>query len=241
MRVAVLVPWTAGCPHREAAWQWVQTQYAATHPDWELITGRCPEGPYNRAAAILDAADHSDADLFVVADADIWCDPQPALQPAIDHGWAIPHLLIHRLSQQSTAYVLAGADWHGLPLSTDNRQDSRPYRGHETGTLVVIRRDVLFDVPPDRRFVGWGSEDDAWACALRTLVGKAWRGSDDLVHLWHPPQPRKTRVVGTDENRRLLRRYRNAHRHPELMRQLLEEGARCSSNVSSPAPRRSRT
>lgn len=224
MTVSVLVPWTPGCPYREQAWTWVQARYAEYHPDWEIVTGTCSPGPYNRSEAILAAADRSTGDVLVVADADVWVDPEPALGHLAASGWAIPHLLIHRLSEGSTVRVLRGEDWRGQPLSQDNPQDSKPYRGHETGTLVVLERQVLFDIPPDRRFVGWGGEDDAWAAALNTLAGKPWRGKDDLVHLWHPAQPRQSRVVGNPQSNALKRRYNNARRAPALMRDLIEEG-----------------
>lgn len=223
--ISVLVPWRAGDPYRERAWAFIQACYKAVHPDWELVTGECAEGPFNRAEAILNAAEKASGHAFVIADADVWCDPQPAVEHVGSFGWAIPHLMIHRLSEQGTNQVHAGADWRGQPLSSDNPQDSRPYKGHETGTLFVILRDVLNDVPPDRRFVGWGQEDDAWAAALNTLVGKPWRGTDDLVHLWHPAQPRQSRIVGNEQSKALLHRYRSARRSPALMRALLNEVA----------------
>lgn len=228
MTVSVLVPWRAGCPHREAAWEWVQDQYRRDHPDWELVTGTCADGPFNRAQAILDAAEHSSGDVLVVADSDVYTDPQEA----IDHlkTWAIPHRLLHRLSQESTEQVLAGTDWHGLPLSTDNRQDSRPYVGKETGTLVVFTRDTFDEVPPDPRFVGWGSEDLAWGAALNTLVGPPWRGRADLVHLWHPAQPRQTRAVGSPESYALWRRYAAARRDKSAMRFLVNEGVKANDH-----------
>lgn len=220
MTVSVLVPWTPGCPHREAAWAWAQTRYDAAY---EVVEGRCSDGPYNRSEAILNAAMRSSGDVLVIADADVWCDPTDAVEAVAEHGWAVPHNLIHRLSPESTERVLAGEDWHGLPLSQDNPQDRRPYRGNPTGTLVVMRRDVLFDVPPDPRFVGWGQEDVAWSLALHTLIGKPWRGSADLVHLWHPAQPRKTRVVGNLDSLALYRRYQKAKGRPKAMRALLDE------------------
>lgn len=233
MTVSVLVPWRAGCPYREKAWEWVQARYAEHHPDWEIVTGSCADGPYNRAAAILDAACRSSGAVLVVADADVYCDSAPALEHLQASGWAIPHLLLHRLSEGATLRVLRGEDWRGQPLSNDNPQDSKPYRGHETGTLFVIERELLAEVPPDRRFVGWGSEDTAWAAALNTLAGKPWRGRADLVHLWHPPQPRLNRVVGNEASRLLLRRYNNARRAPALMRDLIEEGRWLSTSSST--------
>jgi len=219
MTVSVLVPFRAGCPWREEAWEWVRPHFAP----YEVVVGSCADGPFNRSEAILDAASRAAGDIFVVSDADVWCDPTEAIEQADRLGWAVPHNLIHRLSPESTSKVLAGADWRGLPLSSDNHQDRKPYRGNETGTLVVIRRDVLFDVPPDLRFVGWGQEDNAWGAALRTLVGKPWRGTDDLVHLYHPAQPRQSRVVGNPDSLNLWRRYRSARRSPALMRSLVDE------------------
>lgn len=223
MTISVVVPWRAGCPWRERSFRWVRERYAAVHPAWELVVGESPDGPFSRAAAILDGARKAAGDLMVVADADVWSDPEPVLDAAAEVGWAIPHDLIHRLSEESSQLFMGGFDWRGLPLDRSNAQDSRPYRGHETGTLVVVRRDVLFDVPPDRRFVGWGQEDDAWSAALNCLVGPAHRGFDDLVHLWHPPQERLSRRVGNSDNRHLWDRYRRARRSPQRMRALLEE------------------
>lgn len=220
----MLVPFTPGCPHREAAFGWVLGRYETALPTWQVVTGdgATPNG-YSRSQGILDAASRADGDVYVIADADVWCHPGLAVLRAAEDGWAIPHKLVHRLSPESTAKVLDGARWQGLPLSTDNPQDSRPYRGNETGTLVAIRHDVFAKAPPDPRFVGWGQEDDAWQLALRCLVGPPWRGDDDLVHLWHPPQPRKSRVVGNDANKALLRRYQAARRDRLAMAALLEE------------------
>lgn len=222
MTVSVVVPYRAGCPHRDAAWHWVRARYAAL--GWEIVTGESAEGPFNRAEAILDGARRAAGDVLVVADADSWCAgvTDAADQVAGGVSWAVPHWFVYRLSQASTLRVLAGAPWRGLALSDDNAQDRRRYRGNETGTLVVIHRDVLFDVPPDVRFVGWGQEDVAWALALRVLVGAPQRGDAELVHLWHPPQPRMNRVIGSPESRALLDRYRVA-RNRGAMTRLLEE------------------
>lgn len=231
MTVSVVVPWREGCWHREQSWRWVQQQYAATFPSWEVIVGRSADGPFSRSQAIIDGATNIsiDADVIVVADADVWPADRSCFIEAIDAaretGWAVPHRLIHRLSEQSSYRFMGGAPLDGLELDTSNRQDSKPYVGHATGTLLVILPDVLFEVSPDRRFVGWGQEDDAWAFALRTLVGSGHRGTADLVHLWHPPQERKNRRIGNEESQKLFLRYQFANRKPDLMRALIEEAA----------------
>lgn len=214
--ISVLVPFTPGCPHRDAAWEFLR-------PRWEqfgeVIEGRC-DGPWVKALAVRDALSKASGDTLIIPDADVWCDPTEALEHL--DTWAVPHLRVHRLSEDSTRQMIAGADWRRLPLDRSNRQDSKPYKGIVGGGITIIRRDVLFDVPPDVRFVGWGREDNAWGTALTRLVGKPWRGSQDLVHLWHPPQPRPTRSKGAAESEALWRRYRNA-RTSEQMRALVDE------------------
>lgn len=233
MTVAVIIPWRAGCPHRERSLTWVLDQHRHSHPDWDIALATAPRsGPWVKADAIANGAAAADADVLVIADADVWCEHlEVAVDAVTTHGWAVPHDLVHRLSPDSTDQVLAGADWPGLPLSADNLRDSRPYRGFAGGGITVVRRDVLDAVPLDSRFVGWGHEDEAWAHALGTLIGPPWRGSADLVHLWHPPQQRATRSIGNQTSRQLLARYRRARSDAAVMRTLVEEGRPCPSPI----------
>ena len=73
-----------------------------------------------------------------------------------------------------------------------------------------------------------GQEDESWALALHTLAGMAYLGEEDLIHLWHPPQPRLNERKGSAESWSLMRRYVKARRNPAEMKSLVEE-ARCSS------------
>jgi len=130
----------------------------------------------------------------------------------------MPHRKVHRLGEQATAALLADEPWGHLPLT------QRPYDGVWGGGVVVGRRDVLLDAPLDPRYRSWGQEDTSWSLALACLHGPGWRGDADLLHLFHPPQPRLTRVWGSEEGRDLYRRYRQARRDPELMRALIQEG-----------------
>jgi hypothetical protein len=45
------------------------------------------------------------------------------------------------------------------------------------------------------------------------------------VHLYHPPQQRLSRQVGSVGNKLLHDRYRKAHKKPDIMRELLQEAA----------------
>lgn len=170
----------------------------------------------------MGAAETTDAEILILADADVWCDGINAALTATEAGaaWAVPHLKVHRLTPDATAAALAGAD----PLNQPT--ECQPYEGMLGGGLVVVRRDVLLEVPFDRRFVGWGREDCAWREAMLTMVGKPWRGKARLIHLWHPPQPDFGAMRTSSRNptsEALYVRYHAARGHRDQMAALLSE------------------
>lgn len=229
MTVAVVIPWRGGDPARERALAWVLDRYEVEHPGWTVAIAEAPPGPWCKAACILDGVAAVESDRIIVADADVWCD---SITDAVDalqhHAWAVPHGDVHRLTDDATGRFLAGAQPDGLATTEP------PYPGHPGGGLVVIRRDVILDVPPDRRFVGWGQEDDAWGIALSTLAGMPFRGDHPLWHLWHSPQERQSRLVGTPGGWSLFKRYQSANGQPDAMRALVEEDCDVSRIVSRP-------
>lgn len=222
MSAQVVVPWRGGCPHRERVLGWAQGRYP-----WPVILARGPE-PWCKGAAVNPWVAEIDG-VVVVADADVWCDGLSQAVEAVEGGapWAIPHGDVHRLTQEATEAVLAGADWRGQPL------EQAPYRGIRGGGYVVARAEVLREIPLDPRFTGWGQEDVSWGLALATLLGEPWRGEADLVHLWHPPQERMTRKYGSMEGRALYRRYARASHDPAEMQALIGE-ARDAFPTSQP-------
>lgn len=235
MTVSVLVPFRDDGTSRTVVWAWLRSWWAATYPDWQVVTGTCPDGPWCKADAVADALTRADGSTLVVADADVLCD---AIGAAVDqvagpgpHRWAVPHRRVNRLSTAATYAVLSGA---GLPPppTTRPRQggagwstfNGESYTGTVGGGLVVVARDLYQLVPLDRRFQGWGQEDAAWGRALSVVAGRPWRGGEPLWHLWHPPQKRMTRAVGSPEGLALYRRYRTTY-VPELMIELVAEGS----------------
>jgi hypothetical protein len=203
---AVLIPYRAGCPHRARALDRVTSLYRQQHPDWPVVLGRCDEGPWVKALAIFDALSRTDADVLVVADADVWSDGIGEAAAAVEQGakWAIPHWLVRRLAE-------------------DGSEQERPYPGIEGGGIVVLPRETLLETPPDPRFVGWGQEDESFGLALTVIHGSPWRGKADLLHFYHPPQPRLTRRRGSRESWDLRKRYFNARYQPGAMEALIGE------------------
>lgn len=188
---------------------------------WPIILGHHTDGPWCKALAIRDALDQTEADVLVIADADVWTDGLADAVRVVREGaaWAVPHRGVHRLTEAATALYGAGAGLAELAV------EERPYLGFEGGGITVLHRAVYEDCPLDPRFTGWGGEDEAWGFALRILHGPPWRptGHVPLIHLWHPPQERATRAFGNLAGRELRKRYVRADSNPVTMRALVEE------------------
>jgi hypothetical protein len=217
LAAAVLIPWRAGCPHREAALAWATARY---HDLGLPVFLAVHDGPWCKANGLR----HVTATELLIADADVWVDPTDALASLSDHPWAIPHRKVHRLTPDATTGLLGG---NPGPYDTD----PVPYWTTIGGGVVAIRRDTYLEVPLDPRFVGWGGEDHAWGIALRHLAGEPWLGQADLLHLWHPPQPDAAPVRGPkakvqvpiESNRKLHERYRHAKPSRARMAELVGE------------------
>jgi hypothetical protein len=216
--IAIIVPWAGGCEYREAAWRWVQAQYTEAFPDWPILTGQGDTDPWVKATAVVRALATCDAETVIMADADVWCDEIAEAVHAVRGGaeWAVPHMYVHRLDRPSTVALIEGASG-GQTLT------QRAYRGVLGGGIVVLSRQAMRAVPVDPRFEGWGQEDESWGIALRTMLDRPWRGDAQLLHLYHPPQPRLTRRKGSVANWALYRRYREARLDTNAMTTLLRE------------------
>lgn len=220
MTVAVVVPFQPTDEHRDRALAHISDHYATHHPTYELIRGDLPEwAPWSKGAAVNLAIESTDADVLVLADADSYVDP-PVLADAVrlvEVGaarWVVPHRLVHRLSEDATADVLAG----GRARLTDLAR--RKYIGLAGGGIVVLTRTAYETVGGiDPRFLGWGGEDITFGWALSTLVGQHTRLTSPLVHLWHPhPAPN---LRGSEESEALVAEYRAARGVPRLMRAVI--------------------
>lgn len=228
--MTLVVPWRPSGRDRQRALDWILQRHREERPDLPVVVVEHDGEPWCKAATIREAAAATDG-LLIVSDADVWCDRLDDAVEAVQAGapWAVPHDRVHRLTREATGQLITvGGNPAVMPCHR------RRYRGVAAGGIIVIPAATVRDVPPDVRFTGWGGEDFAWRDALRTLVGPEWRDTTGpLIHLWHPAQPDKARHVGSNANRRLMRRYIFARDQPVVMRALIEE-TRCPS-LSPPA------
>lgn len=224
MKVAVLVPLGSLNTARRDAWSYVARHYGEHHPEYELVVGRCEERPWRKGVALAQARAHTDAEILVVADADVLCPPARlaeavlAVRDSIVGGtgaWVIPYREVRRLTERATRSLYDGR-------YTPDDLERATYTGTLGGGLLALPAALYDDVSGvDPRFAGWGGEDEALGLALRCLHGPPAQLAGELVHLWHPHAYRPARAPETIESRRLLDRYRAARRSPKAMRALL--------------------
>lgn len=239
MSVAVVVPWRGGDPDRERAWTWLSSWWARQHPDWDLVMGQAPDGPWCKAAAVADALTRTDADTLIVVDADVYV---PGIGEAVGMltrrvvAWTMPHQRVYRLTAAGTEQLITT----GLlppPARSAPTRGNRPagarlvaesHKGKIGGGCVVLPRALYERAPMDPRFLGWGQEDEAWGRALTVLAGPPWRIPEPLWHLWHTPpargdrntppgHTRLSRAVGNPAGLALYRRYRAASTPTDML------------------------
>lgn len=221
MRVVTLVPYRSDGGERDRLWQWCGARWQTQHPDWPIIAGASPEGPFNRSAAVNNAAAHDDGwDVAVLIDADVCANPD-TVRAAVDIAHTtgrivLPYTERIHLNKRGTAKVLAGYDgpWRTKELveTVYTQQDS---------CVVAIPRAVWDAVGGfDPLFVGWFGEDTAFNIAAAVLTGKPLlRLEGEVFHLWHAPAPRDTRPA----NATRLDAYWAARGNPDAIRVLLDE------------------
>lgn len=232
--VSVLVPWSGNCPHRLAAWQYVRSWYRINFPDWDIVRGHGGDGPWCKARAVADALAQTDGEILIVADADCVAPEVGLAVQAVASGapWAMPHHMVHRLSEKATAAVLSGTHPEAITRQRENYAQM-PYAGYPGGGVTVISREVYADTPLDPRFTGWGQEDQSWALALNCLHGTPWRKwRAPLWHLWHPPQQRLSRSTGSQASRELHARYQRLRSSPEAMREHLKPARQTAAQAA---------
>lgn len=230
MKVSVLVPRRADGGRRDELWAWVKARWDRLHPEWPVIEGR-DEGDhkFNRSAAINRAASESDADVFVIGDADSFVGPEQvnlacrnALAPE-GPEFVIAYDLFNYLGKNMSDRIMAGFEGWWAPGIEWTMAGT-------CSSMIVVTRRLFEDVQGfDEGFQGWGFEDIAFSLACQTLGGGVSRIPGDAWHLWHLMSPENNATSpewNANRERHLL--YRDVAYDQPGMRALIER-MRCES------------
>lgn len=192
MRVVFLVPRRKDGGLRDRLWAFCRAKWEREHPEWRVYEGHHNDGPFNRSAAINEAAHEAgDFDVGVVIDSDVIVDAykvRDAVALAAETGkviWA--HTQWRGLTPAGTEAVLAGYEG-------DLDRYTEVLNPISWSCCFAIPRAVWNDLGGfDERFQGWGWEDMAWRCAVGMRHGTD-RLPGAVVHLWHPRSEERAQV-----------------------------------------------
>lgn len=228
--VSVIIPWLdAGDEWRARALEYTTDWWSRTHPDYQIVIAELTsdDGAWSKGLAVRRGLESATGKIIVVADADVICDGVDLSVSAVDSltaSWSVPHRRVCRLTDVSTASVYSGASLPPVPwrIGVVSPEFAEIYHGTVGGGIVVVPLGLIREVPIDPRFRGWGQEDYSWARALTMVAGHPSRGSANLFHLWHAPQKRISRGIGSADGFALWQRYQSAATLPAMM-SLLDE------------------
>lgn len=212
MNVCVVIPWRVRtCAHREAAWERVRSEWEGR---WSFHPIDDGGEPFSRAASINLAVSTLDADVYVIADADMLVNAAQ-VQAAVDAAAAQPGIVVAfdryaYLTENGTRTILDGyaGSWEPFIQFT--------YLQSIGGVFATSRETWDLTGGFDPRFRGWGMEDAAFEIASRTLAGPTRKIQGTGWHLFHPLEP-----VRPAENVDLLHQYEAADRKQGALRALL--------------------
>lgn len=202
------VPWRSDGDERDRLWAFCRTRWEAA--GLRIREGSSPPGPFNRAAAINDAASGA-WDVAVVIDADVLPADMQQVYQAASHALDVGRVTLGfemyvGLNPAMTARILDGYEGDDWSYGAVRRS-----RRHESSVVAIPRS--IWDRTGgfDPRFQGWGQEDVAFAQAARVLGGGIDRVAGEVFHLWHRPSRERAKSAATYRtNQELGIRYREA-------------------------------
>lgn len=210
MTIRFLIPWRSDDGgRRDQLAEFTSRWWATNCPEIEISLGTSPDGPFNRAAALNNAAEQAgEWDIGIILDADVIAPPaqiwDAATIAALTGRICFGFRRFVGLGPGATARILDGSrtklDERGARFITDYHESS----------IVAVPRALWKEVGGfDERFVGWGQEDVAFVHTTRLIAGPPERVDGRVHHLFHPRSaerdPKNPRWIAAQE---LGNRYR---------------------------------
>ena len=234
----VLVPYRRATDWRDRLWDYTREWITQSHV-WPIHVGAGPEGPFNRGAAINEAARLAgDWDVAVVTDSDNIVDPwllKLAVGKILDrdnrYGCIYPYSTYMYLDEYSTRRIL---DWSHLPhddvkwsfLAPERHEDGfrRSVRYHHASGVQVVTRAAYEAVGGFVELQGWGAEDEVMRVLLEVYGGGVRWQSGGAYHLWHPSNRNDSSDVNNVQNHRILSEVLSLSVVPDSLGEYLRAG-----------------
>lgn len=228
MKVRLIVPRRGDGGNRDKLWDFCRRYWRTERPEWEIVEGEHIDGPFNRSAAINQAA-QGPWDVAVILDADTVIDTEPIERAVMlaHETWrlVLPFSTRCLLSRSGTRKILEGykGSWDRFVTARQRPSDAYVY---VSGCQVVPR--PLWDAIGgfDERFESYGGEDDAFHAATIALSGHDAREDrlpGNAWHLWHAHSPDARNPAARKLVRSLSERYTDCAWDRERMQTLLRE------------------
>ncbi|MDP2324508.1 MAG: galactosyltransferase-related protein, partial [Gammaproteobacteria bacterium] len=156
-----------------------------------------PDMPYSRSWAFNRGAEEARGRVVVLHDNDILAPAGYAaeiVRLAVE-GFEAMRLMrfLFCLAQEATAEILRSP---GSATRLLRNSSPEAIRQNCHGGTIAVTREAYFRIGGhDEGFVGWGGEDNEFFDRCRLLRFHPW-GYLPFVHLWHCPQPEKSRPIG---------------------------------------------
>lgn len=232
MKIVFLVPYRSDIGgRRDDLWSFVSTWLEKHHWDWDVYTGASPPGPFNRGAAINNAARKAgDWDVAIVHDIDNISDPttlRKAVKRSYESGRCVfPFSTYLYLDQYSSDRLMSEDNWFVAP---ERRSDgSFPYmiiERHRSG-VQVISRSAWDKIGGYVELTGWGYEDSATEILLKVFVGPVEHLEGTAYHLYHESLTSSAdgKNMWGPINRNILGDIMSLQMLPDQLRAYLQEG-----------------
>jgi hypothetical protein len=227
--VAVVVPFRSDDPERVVLRDWCVARWAALHPAWPLLVigDGAESGPFNRSRAVNRGVAATDAEVVIVADADIAVRHGQALEMVDVLGWAswvVGYRTMTHLTRQATIRFMSYGPETPMTQSPDG--GVRWMSTESVCGLVALRRDDYLAIGGnDERFCGWGWEDTSFAYKADTLLGPHRRTPGECIHLFHTLRPDRKQDANALAHAELGARYEAAAGDPDAMTALAREAS----------------
>jgi hypothetical protein len=219
-----LFPAAPESPDRDRLWDFARAWWANDHPDWPIVEGNHDVGPFNRSAAINDAAAKAEPwDVAVIIDSDVLIGPEQ-VKTAVQLAATSNRMVLafsdkHMLSDRATQKIMNGfrGNWQQPGWV------SRTYKNACSSAVVVNHQ--LWDLVGgfDENFRGWGWEDIAFRIACETFGdGLMAQIGGPIWHMHHRTSHENNRREPTFQaNERRGEAYKATHFDPDGLRRVM--------------------